>query len=1140
MIFAERILEDFIDRITGRNIDRLVGQYPDDTYFVGKLSTIDDVRNNRNINSDVSVNQMSMDFFITKDEIENSKLKIKIRGDFYYRVMPTFEEQRKYFIKEMNRKSTGRKFDSMAEIISFFEDNKNNRDILNLNRCPILNVFEKLSLDDSIILEIHLKDMLNPNKDMGMYSFKDQISGYLDRKIDEIISQADIYKAIQEDIKVEQLIDEHKYDNFLIQYSSHHVPRPNFELNLSVGVKLVKDSLFRVSVGLSNTTLKNEINTFKKNLSHDSILFNAGFDVKLINAKFDDIKLDYFLDDYKYDKTVKGIGHNCSLEFDNKNNVLKTTNIPKFYQKRLKTKDGLSVKFQDLISDPVKTLENISAEMEKEIEKWKKEYEKKKDNLIEDKSMLGKAQKDFQDEIKGFRFEIDRFKYGIEQIENREMVRKAFINMNKAFKMSSTSHDSWRLFQIVFIVSLVPDIILSHYGEDDIEKSFIDMVDLLYFPTGGGKTEAFLGCIVFTLFFDRIRGKSSGVSSLVKYPLRLLSVQQINRIANVLAAAEIIRRNNKEDYPGDSFSLGYYVGDNNTPNELNEEKIFNFSNKTQGQLNDELRIVDVCPFCKQKTVDIVLNIGSIKLKHVCRNNNCPSGGELPIHIVDREIYRYLPSVIVSTIDKIASMGFQSNFRNILGEVQHQCPAHGYTSKTRCTENQLCEKDVREFKEVSLFDPAPTLLIQDEVHLIRESLGTFNSHYETLMQYLISNLISNKKKLKIIGATATISSYEKHILNLYNKQPIRFPAKSPYIGEDFYSYTDDKDINRIIISYAPFGRAIINSVVYSLKYLRQAVEEYYKNIDKLKSIPGIQINSDDEAYEILKDYWIFLEYNNVKIDGNKVINALDNIISPQLLEEGYKKFEIQKMTGDETFQTVRQILSQVENNDNVLEGVNLIAATSMISHGVDANRFNTMMFFGMPNNTAEYIQAYSRVGRKYPGIVIDIIRPTRERDVSYLKYFDKFHKYKDILVEPVPINRWASKAVEKTLSGVVAAILMDSYDLKYQYEYGNLYNMKILKKLIEGEIIKKDELINHVKEAYGCQLNNGGSSNLSLNYSKFIDDSIDKIFKNIKDKYYGDGYYYLGNNTGLPMLDPRLNAPMTSLRYTDKSVNIGLR
>ena len=178
--------------------------------------------------------------------------------------------------------------------------------------------------------------------------------------------------------------------------------------------------------------------------------------------------------------------------------------------------------------------------------------------------------------------------------------------------------------------------------------------------------------------------------------------------------------------------------------------------------------------------------------------------------------------------------------------------------------------------------------------------------------------------------------------------------------------------------APYGKAIINSVVYSLKYMREVVYDYKEHPEKILEIPGIGITTIDDALEILKDYWIFLEYNNVKRDGNNVEGALETPINVELRKAGITPFSTRKMTGDETFQDVREVLSQVETNEDVFNGANLIVATSMISHGVDADRFNIMFFYGMPGNTAEYIQAYSRTARRHSSIYESRIRVERRR------------------------------------------------------------------------------------------------------------------------------------------------------------------
>ena len=244
------------------------------------------------------------------------------------------------------------------------------------------------------------------------------------------------------------------------------------------------------------------------------------------------------------------------------------------------------------------------------------------------------------------------------------------------------------------------------------------------------------------------------------------------------------------------------------------------------------------------------------------------------------------------------------------------------------DKEFCNVEVSDFEEVEMYDPAPTLFIQDELHLIRESLGTYASHYESFIDYFVKNVSPSRRPIKIIGATATISSYATQISQLYSKDPIRFPCASPDLKRNFYSYIEDEDTQRLIMGYAPYGKAIINSVVYSLKYMREVVYEYKKDPEKVLAIPGIGITTVDEALEILKDYWIFLEYNNVKRDGNNVEGALETPINVELRKEGVTPFNTRKMTGDETFQDVREVLSKVETNEDVFNGVNLIVATSM--------------------------------------------------------------------------------------------------------------------------------------------------------------------------------------------------------------------
>lgn len=166
-------------------------------------------------------------------------------------------------------------------------------------------------------------------------------------------------------------------------------------------------------------------------------------------------------------------------------------------------------------------------------------------------------------------------------------------------------------------------------------------------------------------------------------------------------------------------------------------------------------------------------------------------------MVDDDIYRFLPSVIISTVDKMTAIGFNSRFHNLLCGAEFKCPKHGYTDKTTCWIKD-CECIPSDFERVRMKDPAPTLLIQDELHLIKESLGTYDAHYESLIEYFIKNLSGCNRGIKVIGATATISAYEQQAKHLYWKNAIRFPAASPYLDHNFYSRIDENDTCRIIL------------------------------------------------------------------------------------------------------------------------------------------------------------------------------------------------------------------------------------------------------------------------------------------------------------------------------------------------------
>lgn len=1136
---TERILAEFKDRITGATSEPVVGDNPENIFFVGKLLTKDSDSNN-GYSSDVFIESVGVDFYIDQFEIDNAEITVSPRGEFYYRCYPTLEQQRQALLDEANEISD--------EPLVAFEDlvaaNSEDPDKFKKLKRKLVPVYKKKSIDFSnLSVFFRPAELLDERGIYGAIDERSRENELLKNQInilkEQLVEDENLYVyVVNEKSTIQDVLSLEAYQGFLLRNGKRDVSvHQNWSIYISVKIKKIKDR-FLVSIALVNDSIVQSNDRTHQSNKHDKdkltieTLFNSGIDVILQGANYAPVELDYFLDDYKYDKVQQAIGLNCSITFDKENNRISTEHLPTYIQKRLVTNDSLAVKFQDLIDDSITALKSIRKEMDAEIKKWRLYYNQKESTL----TATGKEK--MKAEIAEFQREIERFQMGVDTIESYPIVLKSFILMNRSFFATSKKYNTWRLFQIVFIVSLIPDIVACDENimlPEEKQKTTLSEVSLLYFPTGGGKTEAFLGVLVFNLFFDRFRGKDCGVTSILRYPLRLLSVQQVQRLANTLAQAELLRRGDSLICNTEEFSVGYFVGDGNTPNNIGRDRAIRYRGMTQEEIDEE-RILDICPFCGQSTVHLQFNEAKYRLIHFCSNPDCPSGEALPVYMVDYEIYRYLPSAIISTVDKLAILGNNPSFRNILSGASLRCPRHGFTSTKRCSVSssgsEFCDEEVQNFEKVQMYDPAPTLFIQDELHLVRESLGTYASHYESFIDYFVQNGSPSKRRIKIIGATATISSYEEQIMQLYGgRSPIRFPCAAPYPDKNFYSFIDKSDTQRFVMGYAPYGKAIINSVVYSLKYMREVVYQYLAEPEKVLSIPGVMITTKEEALKILEDYWIFLEYNNVKRDGNNVEGALETPINVELRKEGVPEFKTRKMTGDESFQDVREVLAQIENTEDVFGGVNLIAATSMISHGVDADRFNVMFFYGIPGNTAEYIQAYSRTGRRYSSIVIDIIRPSRETDRSYLNNFVNFHKFKDILVEPVPINRWAIKAINGTLPGIFTGLLFTQYDPSIQYSIGSLFRMNNIKKAIQQGLIQKDVVLKQLLQAYGCEAH-GDVIELGNQYRESIETLTNNIFKEIVDRNWAEE----GIFEGFTRMGYHI---MNSLRDTDSQLIIEL-
>lgn len=1025
---ANYIVSKYIERVSGKDLgETFVDDDPSKRVMVGMLSE-DRVEakfeggyvENTNTRFD-SIPSISISFIVKKNE--SGILHVIPAGLLFYMVQPSYEKTVQYMLERYSEK-----------------DSEHYTDILQLCECyPEIKfnlplTYKKIDIASVMAdgIEIKLSD-ITPGQ---TFHLKQKIAEKLSVLADQIANEICIVS--QSRISFFDLTEPDRFR--VVTGIKDERVQPRWDIDIVCNVKEEGNTL-RFLLQMVNTTPIND----KKNIGYLPKIFDAGIRVKGNEGiEFQNIPLDYFSGSYKERNPIFAVTENASAKYHMERNEIRTDNIPIYYQKRLVTKDDLKeyVTFAKLIQDPIVNLNYILLKMEEDYGRCEDDFESRRSKLSSQACLK------YQNALREYENEISRFHNGIKQIEYKDFVRKAFYYMNKTFqtKLDGQSRNitGWRLFQIVFIVSMIGEVIHSEYRDDaSLTYADIDVANLLYFPTGGGKTEAFLGITVFAMFFDRLRGKTQGITAFLKYPLRLLAVQQLDRILAIVMQANVVRQENIELALATEFRVGFYVGKDNTPNKISKnEKLSSRGERQQNldlllesdqdTLNEYYRFIDKCPCCGKKMINVRFNKERWVLEHICDNPDCPAD-VLPLFIVDSEIYRYLPSIVVSTIDKMSLIGISNEFKALFGQVKCYCPIHGFSTGSKCTcAESGCSGRVQAVGYLK--DPVPTLFIQDEMHLIKESLGTFDAHYESFLYYYAKRMVKpdHRKKIRFIGATATISMYQEHIRNLYHMEPKRFPCEYPSVknGEDFYSYTDENDITRIILGYAPYGRSITDGMWESVYFMRRVVyhmmdhlEESYETLKQQGFTASIE-----EYQNMLFDYWIELVYNNRKQDAIELENAFQNQANNRLAAKNIPLYVIKQMTSDVDFQTVRKTLFDIQTNKKNTDSTNLILATSTISHGVDEDSFNIMYFFGMPNNNAEYIQAYSRTGRKYTGIVIDIIRLMRVRDRSYLKNFVTFHQNKDDLVESVPINRWAKNAIYSTLPGILSGVIMQYYTI----------------------------------------------------------------------------------------------------------------
>jgi len=636
-----------------------------------------------------------------------------------------------------------------------------------------------------------------------------------------------------------------------------------------------------------------------------------------------------------------------------------------------------------------------------------------------------------------------RIAAGIDSLEDAD-VFAAFRLCNRAMAMAARRRSqqqgiaeaavpdpAWRPFQLAFLL-------MNLRGLAEPDHPDRGVVDLLFFPTGGGKTEAYLGLAAFTIVLRRLRNPgiaSAGVSVLMRYTLRLLTLDQLGRAATLICALEKLRKNDVERLGTWPFEIGLWVGRAATPNRMGrngDNDSYSARARTIAFLNDDRKPsplpIENCPWCGTKFTRNSFQLRPnpdqpTDLRVVCVNRHCEFRGDnpLPILAVDEPIYRRLPCFLIATVDKFAALPWTGQVGALFGKVDRH-DTHGFYGPCEPLRGDNLPVD-------SL--PPPDLIIQDELHLISGPLGTIAGLYEAAVDALATREVNGiRVRPRIIASTATVRRADRQIRALFTRSDVEvFPPPGPDRRDSFFARTvpaTERHARRYI-GIAAQGRSLKVLLMRTYLALLTAAQKAYdeaggrKNpanpadpymtmlgyFNALRELGGSRRIVEDEVRARAAGYGSRLRV------GEKDGAFVDRSIAHEVLE----------LTSREPTNRVADAKRRLALPFRDEEHVDVALATNMISVGLDITRLGLMAVLGQPKASAEYIQATSRVGRDAdrPGLVITLLNIHRARDRSHYERFAAYHASFYRAVEATSVTPFSPRAIDRVLAAVVVGL-----------------------------------------------------------------------------------------------------------------------
>lgn len=592
-----------------------------------------------------------------------------------------------------------------------------------------------------------------------------------------------------------------------------------------------------------------------------------------------------------------------------------------------------------------------------------------------------------------------------------------------------SSNFGWRPFQIAFILMNLAGIVNPEHPDREI-------VDLLYFPTGGGKTEAYLGLMAFAIANRRLRATEDseynldgGVTVMLRYTLRLLTTQQRDRITKMVVAAEKIRRQAYPRFGTEPISIGFWVGGGVTPNKFEEfiEKP-DRPQDARSAVNHVCKQLLTCPFCGKplKEENFYIDTDRKTIEIYCSDRDCEfykyrdGRYPIPVYLVDEEIYSKCPTIILSTVDKFARLPWDVNTNALFGRVNRKCSRDGYVAigAEHGRHNRTETLPTSTLTDIRPFLP-PELIIQDELHLITGPLGTVYGAYETIIEDMCTH---DGIRPKYVVSTATIKNAEEQTRCLYaRKNTTQFPPNGFEIGDSFFIReipVDDNPFRKYVGICAP-GQSMKNALLWIYAIILQAAYTY---------------SLQEEYRDVIDPYYTLVGYfNSIRELGGAVRLLQDDI--PKRIHRIKRKYGLEKerylyrneeITSRMASFRIPEKLSQLETTFEKKGCLDTAIATNMIAVGMDVDRLGLMAVTGQPKQNSEYIQATSRIGRSHPGLVVTLYNAYRPRDLSHYENFTGYHAQLYRFVEGTTATPFSARARDRVLHALVISAIRLNY------------------------------------------------------------------------------------------------------------------